>query len=39
MAPLTLLDEEKVGKVWEGLNHKGDVFRKMLPKAKIRKEE
>ena len=32
-----LLDEGEVGKMWEGLNHEGDVFRKMLPKAKIRK--
>lgn len=31
------LDEGAVGKMWEGLNHEGDVFRKMLPKAKIRK--
>jgi len=31
------LDEGAAGKMWEGLNHEGDVFRKMLPKAKIRK--
>lgn len=29
-----LLDEGEVGKMWEGLNHEGDVFRKMLPKQR-----
>lgn len=33
-APLMLLDEGEVGKMWEGLNHEGDVFRKMLPKQR-----
>lgn len=31
------LDEGEVAKMWEGLNHKGNVFRKLLHKAKIRK--
>lgn len=31
------LDEGEVGKMWEGLNHKREVFRKMPPKANIRK--
>lgn len=31
------LDEGEFGKMWEGLNHERDVFRKTLPKAQIRK--
>lgn len=31
------LDEGEVGKMWEGLNRKREVFRKMPPKANIRK--